>query len=37
MGRGWLLGGTDADGKARITVESPLNVAVQWAADGRTA
>src|SRR5690242_10671423 len=36
MSRGYLLGGSSDQG-ARITVESPLNVAVQYAADGRSA
>lgn len=36
MGSGWWLAGSDGNGSARITVESPLNVAADYAVDGRT-
>lgn len=36
MGQAWWLVGSDGQGSARITVESPLNVVADYAMDGRT-
>lgn len=36
MGAGWWLVGSDGNGSARVTVESPLNVAADFSLDGRS-
>lgn len=36
IAHGWLLVGVNADGSARMTVESPLSVRADFATDGRT-
>lgn len=36
MGQAWWLVGSDGQGSARISVESPLNVSADYAMDGRT-